>query len=54
MFARPDAHNRNGPQGWTPCGPLLPQQVVMVNDLARHIGFFLLDDGVTQTFHPMI
>jgi hypothetical protein len=27
---RPDAHNRNGPQGWTPYGPLLPQQVVMV------------------------
>ena len=25
-----DAHNRNGPQGWTPYGPLLPQQVVMV------------------------
>jgi len=23
----------NGPQGWTPYGPLLPQQIAMVNDL---------------------
>jgi hypothetical protein len=56
--ARADAHNRNGPQGWTPFGPLLPQQVVMVErpallSLTRHIGFLQLDDGVMQRFHAM-
>jgi hypothetical protein len=31
------AHNRNGPQGWTPYGPLLPQQIAMVNDLPSFV-----------------
>jgi hypothetical protein len=28
---------QNGPQGWTPYGPLLPQQIAMVNDLPSFV-----------------
>ena len=41
----------NGPQGWTPYGPLLPQQIAMVNDLpsfrTRRLALLQLYDGAT-------